>query len=151
MSFWATVCFLDKWPQTKCKVTFDTSLLYSLLCFYMVRSLHFVFHGSFDNLLSFLRLLLDVEGIWATRNCECMYATMWPCILVGVTLRENELCRYDLHGIVWLCEPSTHSVYYADLIVQLSETIEWCLHCKSSETISADVSILPLVHYVKCV
>ena len=27
-----TVCFLVKWPQTKCKVTFDTCFWYSFLC-----------------------------------------------------------------------------------------------------------------------
>ena len=31
-SLWHTVCFLDIWPQTKCRVTFDTIFWHSFLC-----------------------------------------------------------------------------------------------------------------------
>ena len=43
-----TVCFLVKWPKTKCKVTFDTCFWHSFLCSY-TRSLAFALHGSFLN------------------------------------------------------------------------------------------------------
>ena len=43
-----TVCFLYRWPQTKCRVTFDTSFSYS---FYALShgTLSFALHGSFFN------------------------------------------------------------------------------------------------------
>ena len=43
-----TVCFFDRWPQTKCKLIYDT---FSDSVFYALShgSLGFAFHGSFFN------------------------------------------------------------------------------------------------------
>ena len=49
--FQFTVCFLEKWPQTKCKVTFDTCFWHSFLCSSHC-SYGFSVHGSrFNHLL----------------------------------------------------------------------------------------------------
>jgi len=42
----STVCFFDRWPQTKCKVIFDTSFWISFLC-----SFTCFFHASFTLVL----------------------------------------------------------------------------------------------------
>ena len=40
LKIWSTVCFLHRSPQTECRVTFDTSYLYSVLC-------SFIWHPQF--------------------------------------------------------------------------------------------------------
>ena len=45
LHYHSTVCFLDRWPQTKCKVTFTFEVSYAL----SHGSLGFAVHGSFFN------------------------------------------------------------------------------------------------------
>jgi len=94
IDFYKQACFfLDKWPQTKCKITFGTSFWYSFL-FKRIR-LHWAHNATFK-----------CDGLWYTSTLSKF---SWICAYTSV-ISESQKTMFDHAFCLGLHTEKTSSV-----------------------------------------